>query len=749
MIRILSRFIGTGFALVFALSLFGCGSDISDSASGQGEADPVELVLQTFSEGCRLCHDPGSIVDVDKEHSIETNSPAAEITGVTIVGGTMTVSFKIYDSENPLIPIGSVSDSSIRFTVAQLDANGDWQSYINRTETKAVGDPGTTADGTTEVQATYEKADKAGGTFTDNGDGTYSYQFSFDITNVTTPVVVTYDASLTHRIAMQLSGNVNNAFLDFVPNDLPLTGTGTTRDIVMNASCNECHVKLGFHGSDRIAVEYCVTCHNPGSSDAHSGNSVDLTVMIHKIHMGEELPSVIAGGEYAIWGYRDSKHDYSTVVHPQDIRNCTKCHDAADTATPEGDNWKDVPTMEACGSCHDDIDFGAGTGHSVQADNSGCATCHPATGAVATGKSVVDAHEIAAQIAAKNLELNILAVSTAAGTAGALNVTIQFSVTDPLNADLEYDIFDTTTVDLTPLGFLIGWETSDYGNKGSGSTPAQPIRAGVSDATGDANNIFTLTVTNAVPAGVTGSGVVGLQGHPYKDLDGDGDVDDRVPVKSVFKSFAITDATAQDRRDVVDIDKCNKCHESLSLHGSNRTDEIQVCVICHNARATDISVRPADATTTPDGKAEETIDFKYMIHSIHAGDKDEHGFRENGIVVYGYRGSVHDYSHVRFPGNLNNCEACHESGTYELPLDDKVQTTTIKTGSDLADPDDDITITPTSSVCSSCHDNLTNRTHMTEEGGRFDLISYYISQRKRRPTQTDRVEHNRQGTPTG
>jgi OmcA/MtrC family decaheme c-type cytochrome len=338
---------------------------------------------------------------------------------------------------------------------------------------------------------------------------------------------------------------------------------------------------------------------------------------------------------------------------------------------------------------------------------------------------VVDAHEIAEAVAAKNLKLNILAVSTAAGTAGALNVTIQFSVTDPLNADLEYDITDTTTLDLTPLSFLIGWETTDYGNKGSGSTPGLPVSGvSVSDATGDASNIFTLTVTNAVPAGVTGSGVVGFQGHPYKDLDGDGDVDDRIPVKSAFKSFAITDATAKDRRDVVDIDKCNKCHESLSLHGNNRTDEIQVCVICHNARVTDINVRPADATTTADGKAEESIDMKYMIHGIHAGDVDDHGFRENGIVVYGYRSSIHDFSHVRFPGNLNNCEACHESGTYELPLDEKVQTTTIKTGSDLADPNDDTAITPTASVCSSCHDKLSNRTHITEEGGRFDFLLY-------------------------
>jgi len=366
----------------------------------------------------------------------------------------------------------------------------------------------------------------------------------------------------------------------------------------------------------------------------------------------------------------------------------------------------DAPNTSACTSCHE----------AKTAD-------YPAFPAL-TPQEIIDSHTIPEQVAAESIQLNILDVSTATGTGGALDVTIEFSVTDPLNGDLEYDIFDTTTVDLTPLSFLIGWDTTDYSNTNSGGAPAQPVGVGVSDATGDASNIFTLTVPDAVPAGITGSGVVGFQGHPYEDLDGDGDVDDRIPVKSVFKSFVITDITAQDRREVVDIDNCNKCHGSLSLHGSNRTDEIQVCVICHNANATDVSVRPADPTTSVDGKAEETIDMKYMIHAIHAGDKDYHGFRENGIVVYGYRGSVHDFSHVRFPGDLRNCEACHKSGTYEVPLDENVLTTTVKTGSDIADPNDDTAITPAASVCSSCHDSILPKSHMAEEGGVFDFLLY-------------------------
>ncbi len=522
----------------------------------------------------------------------------------------------------------------------------------------------------------------------------------------------TYTVLIESRRTYGSIRKAGDATFDFVvDNDgvapLPLS----PRQFVTQEACNACHLDLQMHGGARFSVTGCAICHTVGAeddSDVAPHPTVEFGVMIHKIHTGEDLQEVKAGGTYKIWGHNESEHDYSTVVYPQDSRNCTKCHDGTDADTPDGDNWKDESSTSACTSCH--------TADAVSDD-------YPAFPAL-TAAEITTAHVIPAQVAAASMELNILDVSTAAGTGGALDVTIQFSVTDPTNVDLEYDITDTTTVDLTPLSFLIGWDTTDYSNMNSGSTPAQALRVGISSATDTGNQIYTLTVTDAVPAGVTGSGVVGFQGHPYTDQDGDGDVDDRVPVTSVVKSFAITDATAVDRRTVVDIDKCNNCHGSLSLHGSNRTDEIQICVICHNADATDISVRPADATTAADGKAEETIDFKYMIHAIHAGDKSQHGFRENGIVVYGYRGSVHDYSHVRFPGNLKYCEACHNSGTYELPVGTGVLPTTVGTDSNLTDPDDDKNITPTIAACSSCHDDILAKNHMAENGGSFDFILF-------------------------
>ncbi len=218
-----------------------------------------------------------------------------------------------------------------------------------------------------------------------------------------------------------------------------------------------------------------------------------------------------------------------------------------------------------------------------------------------------------------------------------------------------------------------------------------------------------------------------IEGHPAGDFDGDGTFSDRVPVTSVFQYFPIGGAAVTNRRGIVNINSCNQCHDILSLHGNNRTNEPQVCVICHNANATDIEVRPADPATAADGKVEEAIDFKYMIHAIHAGDADEHGFREDGIVLYGFRGSINDYSEVRMPAgtdNLRNCAGCHTGSTFAVPLASGVLPTTILTEADEEDPDDDTNITPMAAVCSSCHDSLESKTHMSEEGGLFDFKAF-------------------------
>jgi OmcA/MtrC family decaheme c-type cytochrome len=118
----------------------------------------------------------------------------------------------------------------------------------------------------------------------------------------------------------------------------------------------------------RTETKLCVTCHNPGSWFNTPGNiqTVDFKVMIHKIHMGDELPSVLDPDGNPVTTtkgtYKLGNADFSDVAFPQDIRNCTKCHDGtpgAANVTANGDNWKTQPRKPACGACHDDAYFGA------------------------------------------------------------------------------------------------------------------------------------------------------------------------------------------------------------------------------------------------------------------------------------------------------------------------------------------------------------------------------------------------------
>ncbi|GLX79500.1 cytochrome c [Thalassotalea insulae] len=632
----------------------------------------------------------------------------------------LTVSINKVEINSAPIVYFSVSDqngqpyttlTAPRFSLAKLipgtKGNSDaWQSYINTIENADGNGPGTTP----KIQATQDRE----GTLVNNDDGSYRYTFAHDITQISSPQIVSYQPELTHRLAVQISGNdqpTTNASYTWRPLDQATTGI-LTHDLVTTENCNACHGGLALHGGGRINTQLCVTCHNPGSTDANSNNSLDFKVMIHKIHRGVSLPSVIAGEEYAIWGFRDRKHDYSEVTLPMDIRNCNKCHNSDDPLTPDAIKWQTTPTIEACGSCHDDINFALGKdgGHpgGVMIDNSECSVCHRTGGFVG---SIADSHQIDSQIASNKFQFNILSVTH---TQANELPEITFSITNPENNNKSYDILNDSEFKAeggaSRIAIDLAWSTTDYNNENSGSLVSRAVSLNpLTTAIDNADGSFTVTSNVAIPQNQTGSGAVALEGHPAVDLDGDGVYSDRVPVKSEVAYFAITDDQPVARREIVTIEKCQACHVNLSLHGANRNDNTQLCAMCHNPNATDITKRsPASA----DGLKERSIDFKRLIHSIHASE-----MRTEPFIVYGFGGSEHNFSHVTFPGKLNNCQTCHVNDSYRLPLDVSVQGSTIDTGISLTDRLDDIKITPTAAVCSSCHDDYLSKAHMIQNGG--------------------------------
>jgi OmcA/MtrC family decaheme c-type cytochrome len=188
----------------------------------------------------------------------------------------------------------------------------------------------------------------------------------------------------------------------------------------------------------------------------------------------------------------------------------------------------------------------------------------------------------------------------------------------------------------------------------------------------------------------------------------------------------VTGAAPTARRVVVDIAKCDVCHNLLSEHGTNRTNDTQVCAACHNPASTDVSERQTLTATTPgiDGLWEQTIDFKHMIHAIHDGSV--RGAAGAPFVIYGYRGMVYDFTDVVYPGQINRCDACHVATSYYPVADTAVQATTFFTGLSKEVPNPTMAGNPIStsanmSVCSACHVDAATQAHMQQSGGSITL----------------------------
>lgn len=654
------------------------------------------------------------------------------------------VKFQLTDGEN--VPIIDLSAGDIRLALAKLRSSelggltGNWQSYINQIEES---DPSVGTGTSDRLQATAERA--TAGELVNNADGSYVYTFNTSLTALPQDILVqassegldlSFEAGRTHRVAIQFDGAPGkaNPHYDWIPDSGATSGI-PTMDIAATENCNRCHDPIALHGGGRQEVEYCVTCHNAGSTDANSTNTVDFKVMIHKIHRGANLPSVADGGEYAIYGFRNSKHDYSELHLPQDIRNCVNCHAGSATGadrpdlvlTAQGDNWAHVPSQAACGSCHENLDFTEHAGG--QEDDTNCASCHSEGGIAGT---IANDHRIEMADARKTLKAEITAVDR---TMPGQFPVVSFKVSNPLTDEL-YDIKNDPifTADGARLAVGIAWDTADYNNTGNQSDGASQVQANaLADSASNGDGSYAVVMPIAVPNGslapgiaTSGSGTATLEGHPVIELDenNDGNIEPvEVPVGDAHRFFSIDEADGlpNERRQSVDIAKCNNCHSSLVLHGGNRSDNINSCVTCHNPRNTDRGVRElgkqlgrAQAT---DGKDEESIDFKTMIHAIHAAD-----MRENPLQVIGFMAfsnNIYDESAVQYPGNLANCTSCHTDEGFQLPLASGVLATSVHTGSDTMDPSDDTVVTAATSVCSSCHDGAEAKAHMVLQGGNF------------------------------
>lgn len=623
------------------------------------------------------------------------------ITGFAIDATGATVSFTLADGAGAALDrTGHLTAGKVDlgFVLAQLADNADgspgqYTAYTTRDVTSSITSMTATQATTETVEANYEVVDVT--------QGTYRYKIAAPLTGL--------DPAKTQTVAVFATRTFDGvaAFDREMASARPDGGAVKARELVTEATCGSCHgTSLSAHGGRWTSPKQCVMCHQPQSSDPDTGNTVDFKVMLHKIHRGHQLPSVVAGTPYQVIGFGGSVHDYSTVGFPQNIARCTACHAGA-----QEPRWNTAPAVEACTSCHDTIAFSLPLPpgkilHSggTQPAGAPCNVCHPSTGGIAGVRDTHYTGVLSATATTVALEIQSITV-----TGPGQQPTLRFrALVDGAPRDL-------STAPLTRLTATIAGPTTDFASYWQAII--QPPSGGTLVAVDAANGVFDFTfpVVAAIPLTATGSYEVGLEGY-LQPLP----TDPRYAAFSPVLAFGVTDAVARPRRQIVETEKCNNCHFDLAGHGGFRKNP-NYCVTCHHPNNTnDERIARFEGSTV----AAESVDFRVMIHKIHMGEQLSQPYVLGGNPTPSATnpaGTPLDFGETRYPRPRTDCEACHASKNWTLPMNRSTaylpSTTVELTCSEPAGADTNsycdapfwtITATtkiaPQASVCTSCHD---------------------------------------------
>ncbi len=453
-----------------------------------------------------------------------------------------TVTFKVTDPAGNAVT-NLVSGGALawtpNFTLAKREANGKFTSYLTRQvsgkpwiDSAGTTHPPAVAAPTTVTQAVSESATAAriaGGT-----GGVYTYTFA-------APVATGLDTAATTRIGMYGNRTVNgevqsasNTF-DFVPAGGAVTG----EDLISDAQCNVCHGVVRAHGDQRLGVKLCLTCHTPQTIDPETNGSVDMAVLVHKIHTGKAVSNsqgvpystgtnngapvtphpMLGTAGYTVVGYgpnnpatfpASSTFEYSkhaamgpshttyfetttagtgtganvAVSDPGIARNCALCHGTANAAAVQGDVHM---TIQACSQCHGFINPATGAGHPAFTPSNGtCAACHGAAGIQPEVRGHSEGWE-----SAHNLDFGTMRHTITVKIDDARNVIAGQAPALDFTVTVDGQPYDLLTKPLGTLGFqmagpaAVGGQQADYAEV----IPTTPAPAGT-------------------PAGATSPGVV-------------------------------------------------------------------------------------------------------------------------------------------------------------------------------------------------------------------------------------------------
>lgn len=682
-----SSYLRLAAASLLALTVAACGGG-GGSDDGSGPAPAPESVKGIIAAAAS-----------DKANDTSTK-PAASLEVVqkagvpaVVVGQPTKVNFTVFSGGRVL---NTLTLANVSFVIAKLvpGVNGEidqWVNYVSRIETPPAGaGPGGVPVMAKAKQATTDPkpAAMAATQLVYNDDGYYTYTFSTDITDPAKTSGVVFEPNRTHRVAIQLSyldaaGRqvlVNPSF-DFTVDAngaaMPVTDPLLTRKMVDAGSCNGCHQKLSLHGGGRVDTQYCVTCHNPGTTDANSGNPVTFMTMVHKIHAGRFLSTSAGGENYTIWGFNNVAFDFSDVGFPQDLRNCSTCHSGANPATPQGDNWKTRVSKEACLTCHASgvgskwdtrhtpiavTRLGAGAVPTAL-PNAECLTCHIPGSRI--GSDVVHWAQNQQNGAKYRMNIESATLTNTPTPTTTRSIQVVYFLSDPTNGNAAYDLTEgcvgappnicTASNRFGNLQLRVAYQnlvgqptsvTEFTAFNNAGTAAFVNAWAGTNDGTNryTANIPLPDDTATAVAAGTARVVSVGQVIEPRIDVkDPTRQALDlmlpgvvNVVVQHASQEFAIS-GPLNPRRRIVATEKCNVCHGSLgttsgsntlanAFHSGQRTT-VEACVVCHDPN------RMSATVMTNGMKLQESYQFKRLIHGIHGNGKRTYPFTAGNRVA--------------------------------------------------------------------------------------------------------------------
>ena len=455
----------------------------------------------------------------------------------------------------------------------------------------------------------------------------------------------------------------------------------------------------GYPSIDSWAVRTCKSCHNNDGYAAYTDPTDSTTKVpdpivkrVHGVHRGEELKNPVnIDPDTGLF------EEYIHVVFPADIKNCTKCH--------VDDRWNTTPSRLACGACHDNIWFGdpalLPTGGELheggpQLDDSGCSSCHPATGTI-TGviKPITEVHKIAPLTLEHTVELSMSAPAN--GTHYVAGETPQIIITIK-DATTGAAIDPTTITEAAWNRFRLQVSGPRENTRPVLTTAAKSTAV----STYTYNDLRVRTDPTKEDPGVTRSttaityqldNVTGLESGTYtvfiqvrKGSTGNTAVE--------FTNFQI--GTGTEGKKVAT--NCTDCHGDTKMHGSYPFNP-DICKNCHDYKRTGTGYGWAgtpptgtNGTSTSGWSGFGAKPLASRIHGVRRGRYLEHPEEVkplyrlvSGVPTYE---PEYDFSEVIFPQDIRNCTKCHSADT----------TGTWKTE-------------PSRLACFACHDSDEANTH--------------------------------------